>query len=112
MYLEDGVNFVSGSGDGMIKMWNFRSQKLVFTFQGHEDGVRTLFYLKDLHYFVSGGNDSVIKIWDLTQNLCKERLFENDGNILCFQHVSKLNWLFSAGQEKKTKYGTYTNTSK
>lgn len=103
LYLDDGKSFISGSGDGLIKMWDLRTGKNLFIFQGHENSVRSLFFLKHLFCFVSGSNDSSIKIWDLTQNRCKETLYGHESGIFCFEFLQEKNFLFSAGQEKRIR---------
>ena len=103
LYLKDGATLVSGAGDGLVKMWDFITGKLLNVFSGHENSVKCLFFLKDLYCFSSGGSDSCIKIWDITQNKLKYNLNGHEGTVNCFEYLQNKHWLFSGGQEKKIK---------
>eukprot|EP00746_Dinoflagellata_sp_MGD_P000744 gnl/MRDRNA2_/MRDRNA2_101349_c0_seq1.p1 gnl/MRDRNA2_/MRDRNA2_101349_c0~~gnl/MRDRNA2_/MRDRNA2_101349_c0_seq1.p1 ORF type:complete len:673 (-),score=124.74 gnl/MRDRNA2_/MRDRNA2_101349_c0_seq1:99-2018(-) len=56
---------VSGSADGSVKIWNFRSQECIGTCVGHDGPVHTL----DCDFLrrraLSGGGDGVLRIWDI-----------------------------------------------
>ena len=64
---------VSGSLDRTIKIWNYITGELVYTFnyddneqQGHNGSVLSLVSLNDKDLIASGSTDSTIKIWNVT----------------------------------------------
>lgn len=60
--------FASGSGDGLIKIYNLASGKLKLTLTGHISGVRGLSISALRPYMFSCADDKTVKCWDLEQN--------------------------------------------
>jgi len=63
----------SGSDDSTIKIWNYITGELVYTFnyddneqQGHNGSVLSLVSLNNKDLIASGSTDSTIKIWNVT----------------------------------------------
>ena len=57
---------VSGSCDGLIRVWDARSGRLVRHLKGHTGGVRALRLILDGLILASGSEDMTIRIWDLS----------------------------------------------
>lgn len=55
---------VSGSQDGIIKVWNCQTGENIHTLKGHLDGVFSLAVSEDGKILVSGGEDQTIKVWN------------------------------------------------
>ena len=49
--------FVSGGDDHLIKVWNYKIKKCMFTLQGHLDYVRTVQFHSELPWIVSSSDD-------------------------------------------------------
>jgi coatomer protein complex subunit alpha (xenin) len=49
--------FVSGGDDHMIKVWNYKIKKCMFTLQGHLDYVRTVQFHAELPWILSCSDD-------------------------------------------------------
>ncbi|CAF1056345.1 unnamed protein product [Brachionus calyciflorus] len=54
----------SGSVNGTINVWDYDSNSLLFTLNGHRAAVRSIEYLPN-NYLVSGDSDSKLFIWNL-----------------------------------------------
>src|SRR5690349_16767684 len=64
LVIPDGTTIVSGSQDGMVKVWDGKSGKELLTLQGHSDRVRSVAVTPDGKTIVSGSYDKTIKVWD------------------------------------------------
>jgi coatomer subunit alpha len=49
--------FVSGGDDHMVKVWNYKTKKCMFTLTGHLDYVRTVEFHNELPWIVSASDD-------------------------------------------------------
>ncbi|KAF2670936.1 WD40 repeat-like protein [Microthyrium microscopicum] len=56
-------NFASGSGDGVVKVWNLTSQEEVYQVQAHENIVKGLCWSQEKR-LLSCAADKTIKMWD------------------------------------------------
>jgi DDB1- and CUL4-associated factor 13 len=79
------VDFVTGSVDGVIVMWNLHSKSQQHIISAHKNSIRGLTYanpasinLKDT-LFLSTGDDKVVNIWSLN-NLNKQKGVKMRGN--------------------------------
>jgi serine/threonine protein kinase len=61
----DGQFAVSGSEDGIIRLWDLRTQQLA-ELTGHVGAVNWLVFTPNNRRVVSGGADKTVRVWDLT----------------------------------------------
>ncbi|KAH9004299.1 U3 small nucleolar RNA-associated protein [Lactarius hatsudake] len=55
---------VSASADGLVKVWDSRTEECVATLDGHDDKVWALTVSRDNKTIVSGAADSVVTFWE------------------------------------------------
>jgi len=55
----DGSQFISGSKDETIKIWDFNTSELLNTLQKHHATIYELTYTHDGNYIISGGDNSI-----------------------------------------------------
>ena len=61
----NGKSVASGSRDGNVRLWNVETKKVVVTWTGHTDTVRSLCWSVDGERLVSGSDDDTIRVWDV-----------------------------------------------
>ena len=64
-YSPDGKYFISGSFNGIIKLWDANSDKEIRTFYGHTKPIQSLSFSLDGKHIISGSKDKTIKLWDI-----------------------------------------------
>ena len=61
----DSSQFVSGSDDNTVKLWNLRD-RILTTFSGHTDKVNSVTFSPDGETLASGSDDRTFKVWDIS----------------------------------------------
>ncbi|MEM7130268.1 MAG: NB-ARC domain-containing protein [Chloroflexota bacterium] len=114
----DGSQFISGSEDQTIRLWDAHSGEELHQFQGHTAEVISVVYSPDGSQIASCGADQTVHIWD-SQNRKEVRLllghsdrvvsiaYSPDGDQLVsssYDHTVRL-WSVSSGQELRQLQG-------
>lgn len=68
------AQYVSGSHDHTIKLWDANSHRCLKTLTGHADGVWSLHYMTDGRQLISASVDGFVKLWDANQGACHTTL--------------------------------------
>lgn len=55
----------SGCRDKLIKLWNCKDGRCIFTFSGHDNWVTDLVFHPSGKYLLSSSDDKSLRIWDL-----------------------------------------------
>ena len=63
---------VSGSEDGIVKIWDVKSQSNEFSFVAHRLAINAICFAPDGNSFLTASNDKTICQWDLKGNLIKK----------------------------------------
>jgi U3 small nucleolar RNA-associated protein 13 len=96
-FVSRGTELLSSSSDGLLKVWNIKTNECVNTFDVHTDKVWALAVRKDEEQILSGGADSVINIWqDFTMAEEEERQKANEERIL------RLSYAFTHSIDTRT----------
>ncbi len=62
----DGSRIASGSWDKKVQVWEVSSGRLLRTYSGHSDYVRTLAWSPDGSRIASGSNDKKVQVWEVS----------------------------------------------
>lgn len=72
----DRRRFASASVDGVIRIWDAATGKLVTECFGHKKSIERMKFTPDGSHFVSAGTDSVVRVWNITSGeLVAERSY-------------------------------------
>lgn len=68
------MQFISGSEDNFIRLWDIDLGACVRVFTGHTDWVLSVTYTSDSEHIVSGSRDKTIRMWDPKNgdSICRE----------------------------------------
>jgi pre-mRNA-processing factor 19 len=61
----DGLILGTGLVDGVVRIWDVKSQQNVANFEGHKDQISSLCFSENGFYLATGAKDATVKIWDL-----------------------------------------------
>ncbi|MDX4026066.1 caspase family protein [Aliarcobacter skirrowii] len=99
----DNRYIVSGSDDKTVRLWDFKSGKLLKTLNGHSNSVNSVTISSDNRYIVSGSSDKTVKLWDISS-----------GNFLktFSEHLSSVNSIAISNDNRYIISGSWDNTVK
>ena len=63
---QDGSQVVSGSWDGMLRIWNVTTGGVEAELKGHTDWVTSVAFSQDGSRVISGSRDKTVRIWNAT----------------------------------------------
>jgi len=66
----DGKFILSGSADGIMRLWDVATGKEIRQFIGHSMSINSVVFSPDGKFVLSGGSDKTIRLWDV--NIGKE----------------------------------------
>jgi len=75
------AQYVSGSHDRTIKMWDANTHQCVKTMQGHAQGVWSLNYMSDGRSMISASVDGAVMLWDANQGKSTTTLAFHDSKV-------------------------------
>jgi WD40 repeat protein/serine/threonine protein kinase len=81
----DGQQFVSGSEDKTLRVWNLARGECLRTLEGHTGGVEAVAITPDGRQVVSGSWDETLRVWDLSRGECLRTL---EGHKECVSAVA------------------------
>jgi len=61
----NGKTVASGSWDGIVRLWDVKTKKVVAKWTGHAHGVISLCWSVDGDRVVTGSRDGTIRVWDV-----------------------------------------------
>jgi WD40 repeat protein len=93
---------VTGSWDGVIKMWNAASGALLWT-SPVVDAIIGLAFSPDGRTLTSGGTDGQIRNWDVTGGALLQTLNEHLGPVFCVVWSPNGEFLASAGHDARIR---------
>lgn len=91
-WIVNGLQLISGSADGVIKIWNARKKICVATFDSHDGRIWSMDVLEtgiDRTMVFSGDNNNRLLLWeDVTQETEDQRLLEQQQNATALDHFT------------------------
>jgi len=75
----DGNTVLSGSDDGVVRLWNIENGREVGTFRGHTDAVTSVAFSPDGRLALSAGLEGSTRLWDIASGR-KVRTFAGAGS--------------------------------
>jgi WD40 repeat protein len=118
VFSSDNKQFLSGSKDKTMKLWNIANGRVLRTFSGHTDRVSSVCFSPDGKQALSGSSDYTIKLWDIAtgkeirtfsghKGPISSALFSHDGRQILsssLDYTIKL-WNIETGREIRTFSG-------
>jgi len=96
----DGTLGLSGSADGMVRVWDLLRNRCIRQLQGHSRGVTSVALTADKRLAVSGSMDKSIRVWDLGSGQCTHVL-ASEGDAVMSVALDSTGRLLLAGTRKR-----------
>ena len=71
---QPGEYVLSGSRDKTLRLFHVPTNRLLHTFHGHDNWVRSIAFHTNNKYILSASDDKTVKIWDLATGRCVKTL--------------------------------------
>ncbi|MEP0888549.1 WD40 repeat domain-containing protein [Leptolyngbya sp. FACHB-16] len=107
----DGSLLASGSLNGTVRLWNWRTGQLVHTLSGHSDIANSLSFTPDGQTLASGSGDNTIRFWDVntgdqkylltTGQAVNKIAFSPDGATLAVTGADRMGSLWEWQEEEE-----------
>ncbi len=78
VFSPDGSMFATGSADNTVKLWDAKTNKLLFTLQDHTGAVYSVAFAPDGKTLASGSADKTVKLWDAATGKLLQTLSEHN----------------------------------
>lgn len=95
-FLNHGTQLISTGSDGLLKLWNIKTNECCGTFDEHDDKAWSLALSKQENKVVSGAADGKLIVWkDVTDEIYDQELEQREDILLKFVLFSFfffLNW--------------------
>lgn len=99
----DGTSFVTGAGDGMIKIWEAATGQLIRSLAGHSNTVTCLRFDSTGRWLASGSVDRTIKVWDAQTGVQIATLVGHEAPVMGVVFTSKSDRLVSCSMDKTVR---------
>ena len=60
-----GRVLASGADDGLVRLWDIQTQRLIFVFEGHSNRITSVAFSPDGHMLASASYDRTVRLWDI-----------------------------------------------
>ncbi|MGK7893992.1 MAG: NB-ARC domain-containing protein, partial [Xenococcus sp. (in: cyanobacteria)] len=95
--------FVTGCDDCKVRIWEKQTGKLLRTFGGHSNWIRSLAFHPEGQLLASSCEDGLICLWDIDKQECIKVLKEHRGRVWSIAISSDGEFLFSGSNDRTAK---------
>jgi WD40 repeat protein/transcriptional regulator with XRE-family HTH domain len=96
----NGALLAAGTTTGEVRFWRVEDLTLLFTCQGHTDGIRSIAFSSDSTLLASGSEDQTVRLWDTRTGICLNTLRGHSNWIRCVTFSLDGYTLASAGEDQ------------
>ena len=101
--------FVSAGDDGILKVFNHRQRKLLFSLSGHLDYVRSVAFHHEAPWIVSASDDQTVRIWNWQSRQCVAVLSGHNHYVMCAAFHPSEDLLVSASLDQTVRVWDLSN---
>lgn len=101
--------FASAGDDGVVKVFNHRQRKLLFSLTGHLDYVRSVAFHHEAPWIVSASDDQTVRIWNWQSRQCVAILSGHNHYVMCAAFHATEDLLVSASLDQTVRVWDLTN---
>lgn len=96
----DGKKVITGSDDGIAKVWDSESGQLILSLEGHTGPIFSAEFSRDGRHILTASRDNTVKTWDASTGRIRQTVADHVGALIAGQ--------FSAGAKVRTGVAHYS----
>lgn len=96
----------TGGEDGLIKLWDLRTNKLIETLKGHRGTVNGVKFGGNSNNLCSVSGDRTLKQWDCAQRGLIDTYYGHNNDILDIDHINDTDYLTSGNDHQAIVWKT------
>lgn len=101
--------FASAGDDGIVKVFNHRQRKLLFSLTGHLDYIRSVAFHHEAPWIVSASDDQTVRIWNWQSRQCVAVLSGHNHYVMCAAFHPTEDLLVSASLDQTVRVWDLSN---
>lgn len=101
--------FASAGDDGIVKVFNHRQRKLLFSLTGHLDYIRSVAFHHETPWIVSASDDQTVRIWNWQSRQCVAVLSGHNHYVMCAAFHPTEDLLVSASLDQTVRVWDLSN---
>jgi hypothetical protein len=102
VYVPSKEHIISGGNEGIIKVWDKQTKKLVHQLQADHGWISKMLYIPEKELLLSGGQDCKIRVWDINHAYQLKQVFsEHTKEIYCMEYMADLETVATGGNDGK-----------
>jgi coatomer protein complex subunit alpha (xenin) len=92
----------------LIKIWDFKQKRRLFTLKGHVDYIRSLFFHPELPWILSASDDQTMRIWNYQRRGCVNIIAGHSHYVMCAQFHPTKNYIVSCSLDSTIRLWDYS----
>lgn len=99
---------MTGGDDHLIKIWDCKQHRCLFTLKGHADYIRTAFFHPELPWILSASDDQTMRIWNYQRRGCVNIITGHSHYVMCAQFHPSKNYIISCSLDSTIRFWDYS----
>jgi len=90
---------VIGKADGSIELWNYKTRRKFFKFEGHTGQINNLLYSGKSQVLISSSDDGTIRFWAVSNGSFVQSILAHQGPITTFDICENRQLIVASGSD-------------
>ena len=92
----------------MVKVWDYKQKRCLFTLKGHIDYIRSTFFHNELPWILSACDDQTMRILNYQSRQCVNIITGHSHYVMCAQFHPEKNYIVSGSLDSTVRIWDFT----